>query len=173
MVISREMSDCQSPAAALTSVTAPTVRQDRKVMMAMTNSSARPATERAGTIGLVADELSKPMVPPLGSRPSASANASSSSSSRDLRRKKRTIGLLGDLQPAVEQDQPACIHLVHEPDVMGGDHHRCAEPVELEEQPQEPPRQRRVDIARGLVGEQHFRLGDQRPGDRRALLLAA
>ena len=47
------------------------------------------------------------------------------------------------------------------------------EPVELDEQPQQPARQRRIDIAGRLVGEQELGLLDQGAGDRRALLLAA
>ena len=51
IVASREIWFCQTAAVSRTSVTAPSVRQDRKVMMAMTEISARPATFCAGTIG--------------------------------------------------------------------------------------------------------------------------
>ena len=51
IVASREIWLSQTDAVSRTSVTAPSVRQDRKVMMAMTDISARPATFCAGTIG--------------------------------------------------------------------------------------------------------------------------
>jgi hypothetical protein len=56
---------------------------------------------------------------------------------------------------------------------VGGDDDGGAEPVQFDEEPQQPARERRVDIAGRFVGEQDLRLFDQRPGDRRALLLAA
>ena len=52
MVISRRMSTCQSREASRTSVTAPSVRQARKLMMAMTMVSALPETVPSGTIWL-------------------------------------------------------------------------------------------------------------------------
>ena len=52
MVISRETSDCQSLAAARTSITAPVVSEARNVMIATTATSARPAIEFFGTIGV-------------------------------------------------------------------------------------------------------------------------
>ena len=51
IVASRAIWLSQTEAVSRTSVTAPSVRQDRKVMMAMTEISARPATFCAGTIG--------------------------------------------------------------------------------------------------------------------------
>ena len=51
IVASREIWLSQTAAVSRTSVTAPSVRQERKVMMAMTSTSARPATFCAGTIG--------------------------------------------------------------------------------------------------------------------------
>ena len=45
--------------------------------------------------------------------------------------------------------------------------------MQLDKQPQQPPGEARVDVAGRLVGEQQFRPDDERPGDRRALLLAA
>ena len=51
MVISLATSDCHSAADALTSSTAPVVIEARKVMMATTATSARPAIEARGTIG--------------------------------------------------------------------------------------------------------------------------
>ena len=64
----------------------------------------------------------------------------------------------------------ACGHQLR---IVGGDHHRGAEAVEFLKETQKPLRQRRIDIARRLVGEQQIRLGDDGPGDRGALLLAA
>ena len=49
MVISRRTSPCQSREASRTSVTAPSVRQARKLMMATTTVSALPATVFSGT----------------------------------------------------------------------------------------------------------------------------
>ena len=53
IVASREIWFSQTEAVSRTSVTAPSVRQDRKVMMAMTETSARPAMFCAGTIGAI------------------------------------------------------------------------------------------------------------------------
>ena len=52
MVISRATSDCQSLAAERTRITAPIVSEARKVMIATTAVSARPATVAFGTIGV-------------------------------------------------------------------------------------------------------------------------
>ena len=49
MVTSREISDCHSPAALLTSTAAPVVNDTRKVMIATTATSARPEIELRGT----------------------------------------------------------------------------------------------------------------------------
>ena len=52
MVTSRATSDCHSTAELRTSITAPVVSEARNVMMATTATSARPAIERFGTIGV-------------------------------------------------------------------------------------------------------------------------
>ncbi len=52
IVISRATSDCQSAAEASTSITAPVVSEARNVMIATTATSARPAIELLGTIGV-------------------------------------------------------------------------------------------------------------------------
>ncbi len=52
MVTSRPMSDCQSLAVLTTSMAAPVVRAARKVMIATTAMSERPAIEPFGTIEL-------------------------------------------------------------------------------------------------------------------------
>ena len=55
-----------------------------------------------------------------------------------------------------------------------GDHHdRAAGAVQLVEQAEDLGGRGRVEVAGRLVGEQQVRLGDQRPGDRDPLLLAA
>ena len=51
IVTSRATSDCQSPAAECTSITAPVVSEARNVMMATTATSARPPIVLSGTIG--------------------------------------------------------------------------------------------------------------------------
>ena len=53
MVASREIWFSQTDAVSRTSVTAPKVRHDRKVMMAMTSTRARPAMFWAGTMGAI------------------------------------------------------------------------------------------------------------------------
>src|SRR5690349_5149299 len=51
MVTSRPTSDDQAIADFCTRTTPPSVTPDRNVMMAMSSTSVRPATERSGTIG--------------------------------------------------------------------------------------------------------------------------
>ena len=53
IVTSRLTSDDQAIADFCTSTTPPSVTLERKVMMAMSSIRVRPATERAGTIGVV------------------------------------------------------------------------------------------------------------------------
>ena len=67
MVTSRDTLDCHSPAAALTRTTAPSVRADRNVMMAMTDTRARPAMESSGTIGVLPARV--PSLPLLRAAP--------------------------------------------------------------------------------------------------------
>ena len=52
MVTSRATSDCQSLAASTTSIAVPVASVARKVMMATTAVSERPAIELLGTIGV-------------------------------------------------------------------------------------------------------------------------
>ena len=52
IVTSREISDCHSPAARLTSIAAPVVSDARKVIIATTATSARPEMELRGTNGV-------------------------------------------------------------------------------------------------------------------------
>ena len=74
----------------------------------------------------------------------------------------------------VADDQPARVaELVHQRQVVGGDHHRRAGFVQFDEQPEQPAGEAGVDVAGRLVGQQQLGANDQRAGDRRALLLAA
>ena len=57
--------------------------------------------------------------------------------------------------------------------IMGRQQNRGAQPVQFNEQVQETSRQRRVDIAGRLVGEQQFRLADYRARDGGTLFFAA
>ena len=57
--------------------------------------------------------------------------------------------------------------------LVGDQHDRAALVVELLEQAEHVGGRRRVEVAGRLVGEDHRRLGDERPGDGDALLLAA
>src|SRR5258708_35948697 len=138
MVISLATSDCHSAAEALTSSTVPVVIDARNVMMATTATSARPAIEARGTIG---DKL----------------RARAGSCGRSCPRSTKGecwSGLLIDMQPSLMQHQPPRVILVHQRDVMGRDDHRGARLVQLDEQPQQSPPQRRVDIAGRLVRQQ-------------------
>ena len=77
------------------------------------------------------------------------------------------------MQPSLMQHQPPRLILVHQRDVVGSDNHRGAGFVELDEQPQQPSAQSRIDIAGRLIRQQQMRPRDHGAGDRRALLLAA
>src|SRR5690606_3556188 len=132
------------------SVTAPSVRHDRKVMMAMTKIMELLATLPCGTI-----EVGR-------RRGGASAGLTWGRASSVM-----------DFQPSARQHHAARIDLVHQGQVVRGDHHGGAEPVELEEKPQQAARQRRIDIAGRLVGKQYLWLLDEGASDGGALLLAA
>src|SRR5215216_3081425 len=157
MVTSRATADCHSPAAAPTSTTAPTVSDARKVMMAMTATSARAAIESSGTI-----EVSTRRV----ASTSGSANWSLVSASIEL-------ASFIIVQPPFVQHQPARIELVHQRNVVRGDDDRGSRLVELDEQPEEALGERRIDIAGGLVGQQQLGTRDDGTPDRGALLLPA
>src|SRR5271163_4412369 len=122
MVISLATSDCHSAADALTSSTAPVVIEARKVMIATTATSARPAIEARGTIG---DRL-RALAGTCGRSRPRSTNGPCSAS-----------GLFIDVQPALMQHQPPRLILVHQGDVVSGDDHRGAGLVELDKQPQQ------------------------------------
>src|SRR6202166_296486 len=132
MVISLATSDCHSAADALTSSTVPVVIDARNVMMATTATSARPAIEARGTIG---DRLR------------ARAGTCGRSWPRSTRGPCSLGVLLIDMQPSLMQHQPPCVILIHQRDIVGRDDHRGAGLVQFDEQPQQSPPQRRVDVA--------------------------
>src|SRR4051794_2927722 len=138
IVTSRATADCHSSADALTSTTAPTVRDARKVMMEMTASRARAAIESSGTID--------------DSRRFRASGRACSIAWPVSASKVGTSFIV--VQPSVVEHQAAGIELIHQRDVVGGDDDRGAGLVELDEQAQQPLGERRVDVAGGLVGEQ-------------------
>src|SRR6478735_3535872 len=155
MVASREICASHTVAVSRTRVTPPNVRQDRKVMIAITRTSAWPTTFCSGTIAAILRSAATVRTGAL----TAVSGASPSS--------------VIDIEPAAGENHAPRVDLLHQPDIMGGNHHRGAQPVELDEQPEQAAGQRRVDIAGRLVGEEDFRLLDQRPRNRGTLLLAA
>src|ERR1700736_1069130 len=136
MVISLATSDCHSAADALTRSTVPVVIDARNVMMATTATSARPAIEARGTIG---DRLR------------ARAGTCGRSFPRSTNGPCWSPVLFIDMQPSLVQHQPPRLVLIHQRDIMGGDNHRGAGLVQFDEQPQQSPSQRRVDVAGRLV----------------------
>src|ERR1700730_4611651 len=158
IVTSRARSACQSPAAARNSMTAPIVIEARKVMMAMTAIRGRAAMVAFGTIG-----ASK-----RGSGISAaSAGSPGSGSSAPI-----LVSII-DMQPTFVQHEPAGIVLVHQRDIVGGEQHRSARFVELDEQTQQALRVIWIDVAGRLVGKQQLRPRNHGTCDRRALFLSA
>ncbi|OUD93131.1 hypothetical protein CMMCAS03_05605 [Clavibacter michiganensis subsp. michiganensis] len=80
--------------------------------------------------------------------------------------------LVADDLPADQLDH-ALLHLVDDAGVVGGHDHRGAVGVDPLEHLHDPRARQRVEVARGLVGEEHGRLVDHGAGDGHALLLAA
>src|SRR4051812_9900094 len=111
MVISLATSDCHSAAEALTKSTVPVVIEARKVMMATTATSARPAIEARGTIG---DILR------------ARGGTCGRSCPRSTKGPCSSSVLLIDMQPSLMQHQPPRVILIHQRDVVGCDDHRGA-----------------------------------------------
>ena len=56
---------------------------------------------------------------------------------------------------------------------MGGDDDRSSQPVQFDEEAQQPPRHLGVDVTCRLVGEQELRFADHGAGDSGALFLTA
>ena len=162
IVTSRETSPRQSCEAPATRMAPPAVRQARKVMIAMTMTSARPAIELAGTSGM--------------SRLSALSDWMSGAGAGSLRIVGRAHCefAIEDLQPPVADDEPTRLaELIHQAEIVRRDDDRRAGLVEFDEQAQQPARKARIDIAGRLVRQQQLRPHDQRARDRRALLFAA
>src|SRR4030088_2438666 len=139
MVISLATSDCHSAADALTRSTVPVVIDARNVMIATTATSARPAIEARGTIG---DRLR------------ARAGTCGRSWPRSTNGPCWSGVLLIDRQPSLMQHQPPRVVLVHQGNIVGRNDDRGAGLVEFDEQPQQAPPQRRIDIAGRLVRQQ-------------------
>src|SRR5688500_6477231 len=169
-----------------TTETAATERQARKLMMATSVRSVRLATVRGGTIGFgTRGGAGRPSAPLAICSTSAAAGCLAEGDFRRRRRRRIACaaprglacrpdsGSVIDLDVTAIQHQAARIVLIHQGKVVSGDHHRRAEAVQLDEEPQQAAGERRVDIARRLVGEQDSWAGDERAGDRGALLLAA
>src|SRR5947209_2554924 len=154
IVTSRATADCQSSAEAFTSMTAPTVSEARNVMMAMTASSARAAIESSGTM----DDSRR-----------CRTSGGACSMARPVSASMVCASFIV-MQPSVVEHQTAGIELIHQRDVVGGDEDRGAGFVELDEQPQQPLGERRIDVACWLVGEQELGLRDHGARDCRALL---
>src|SRR3954466_29322 len=159
IVTSRPTSACHSLAAARTSMTAPVVNEARKVMMATTATSARPAIVACGTIG-----VSKRGKDSAGGTAGASNPRDCSAS---------IAASFVDMQATFVQHETTCVELIHQRDVVGGDDDRRPGFVELDEQAQQPLRQIGIDIARRLVREQKLRPRDHRARDCRTLLFSA
>ena len=62
-----------------------------------------------------------------------------------------------DMQPPLMQHHAPRRILIHQRDVVGRDDDGGAGLVEFDEQPQQPPRQCRIDVAGRLVGQQQLR----------------
>src|SRR5262249_34887728 len=146
IVISRATSDCHSAAEPSTSITAPVVSEARNVMIATTATSALPAIELRGTIGVTTRGKL-----PGGGRAGAVMSVSYCAS---------LMRLLVDVHPPLVQHEAARVVLVHQRDIVRRDHDRGARLVELDEQAQQPLRERRIDVAGRLVGEEELRPRD-------------
>src|SRR5580704_6984661 len=140
-VISLATSDCHSAADALTSNTAPVVMEARNVMMATTATSARPEIEARGTIG---DML----------RARAGTCGRSLPWPRSINGPCSSPSLLIDVQPSLVQHEAPRLVLVHQRNVVGRDDDRGARLVQLDEQPQQAPAQRRIDVAGRLIRQE-------------------
>ncbi|MPL71207.1 hypothetical protein SDC9_16980 [bioreactor metagenome] len=81
------------------------------------------------------------------------------------------------MQPSVRDPQhprrDLRLRLADQVQVMGGDHHGLAHPVQLDEQRQQPQRHLPVEVAGRLVGDDHLGRHHHRTGERRPLPLAA
>src|SRR5215467_10935310 len=133
IVISRATSACHSFAAARTSMTAPVVSETRNVMMATIATSARPEIVACGTIE-------------LSTRDSTDEGALCAPSSRSISALRSVV----DMQTTLVQHKATCVDLIHERDVVGGNHHGSPRFIELDEQAQQSLRQIGIDVASRL-----------------------
>src|SRR5689334_10921178 len=107
----------------------PAASAARKVMMAMTAPKDRPAIESRGTIAVGPRRAA---IPGMVSRSPQDRAAVLRAA---VLRPTVSKGSLVDMQSSFVQDQTARVVLVHERNVVRGDHHRGAEPIEFDEQP--------------------------------------
>src|SRR4051794_21779590 len=149
IVTSRPTLPCHSLAAARTSMTPPVVSAARKVMMAIAATRARAEMVARGTIG-------------VSKRGSGAACAGGDPSRLCT---SRSLASVIDMQAALVQHEPTGVDLIHQRDVVGGDHHCGAGPVQLDEQAQQALRQAGIDVAGRLVGEQKLRARNDRARD--------
>src|SRR3569832_1515169 len=134
-VISLPTSDCHSAADSLTRNTPPVVIEARKVMIATTATSARPAIEARGTIG----ETMRACAGNCGRSSPRSTNRPCSSR------------LLIDVQASLVQHQPAGLILVHQRDVVGCDDDGGTRAIKLDEQAQKTAAERRIVVVGWFV----------------------
>src|SRR5579863_4971768 len=158
IVISLDTSDCHSAADALPCNTVPVVIEARKVMMATTATSALPEIDPRGTIG---DMLR------------ARAGTCGRSRPRSTSGPRCWSVLLIDMQSSLMQYEPPGFVLVHQVHIMGCDHHGGSGLVQFDEQPQQTPPERRVDVAGRLIRQQQLRPRDDGARNRRSLFFAA
>src|SRR5215813_6957030 len=132
-------------------------------MMVMTSVKDRPVTDPAGTIGALICEGSVRRGRWLTWVGGCVTGPVSKSWPWRVRLGSRVGGPVGrsyDPDMTFVQFQARRLGLPHQLMIMGGDDDRGAEPVELDEQPQQPARHLRIDVAGRLVGQQQFRLVD-------------
>src|SRR5262245_8579441 len=131
-------------------------------MMVMTSVSDRPVTEPAGTTGAIvalrAARRVRDSPPPCSScaagpvrlatagRVRRPGGRSASSGRWGGRVPGKPVGLSNDPDMAVVQLEAGRLGLAHELMIVRGDHDRGAEPVELDEQPQQATPHLRVDV---------------------------
>src|SRR5580704_2345412 len=161
-VTSRPTSDRQSLAALTTIITAPAVSAARKVMMATTAVSDRPAIEFCGTIAVAT------CGPCERSGVASSSSHGSASGSTRL-----SSGSLVDMKPSLVQHQPAGVVFVHQGDIVSGDENSRSGLVELDEKAEQALAEIGIDVAGRFVGKQKLRTRNHRARNGGALLLAA
>ena len=83
----------------------------------------------------------------------------------------RATDLVADDPALFERDDPLA-QGGHDLGVVGGHQHRDAELVDAQQELEDLPADERVEVAGRLVGDDQPRVVDERPGDRRPLLLA-